>query len=84
MKILVTEGAGFIGSHVVEALISKGIEVHIIDNGVHQLEKQVEKVQDKKSAVETNKLFVLGTGLGTAPGTGPGTAPGTGPGTLGF
>ncbi len=32
MKVLVTGGAGFIGSHLVEALISKGFEVHILDN----------------------------------------------------
>jgi UDP-glucose 4-epimerase len=32
MKILVTGGAGFIGSHVSDALISEGHEVHIIDD----------------------------------------------------
>src|SRR5262245_24917771 len=32
MKILVTGGAGFVGSHVVDALIEAGHEVVIIDN----------------------------------------------------
>lgn len=32
MKILVTGGAGFIGSHVADALIDRGHEVHIMDN----------------------------------------------------
>lgn len=32
MKILITGGAGFIGSHVADALIDKGHEVHIIDD----------------------------------------------------
>ena len=32
MKILVTGGAGFIGSHVVERLIDDGHEVHVLDN----------------------------------------------------
>ncbi len=32
MKILVTGGAGFIGSHLVDELIRRGHEVHILDN----------------------------------------------------
>ena len=32
MKVLVTGGAGFIGSHIVDGLISKGHEVRILDN----------------------------------------------------
>ncbi|MFZ2150094.1 MAG: NAD-dependent epimerase/dehydratase family protein [Minisyncoccia bacterium] len=31
-KIIVTGGAGFIGSHIVDALIEEGYEVHVVDN----------------------------------------------------
>lgn len=31
-KIIVTGGAGFIGSHIVDALIDEGYEVHVLDN----------------------------------------------------
>ncbi len=32
LKIIVTGGAGFIGSHIVDALVEEGYEVHIVDN----------------------------------------------------
>ncbi len=32
MKVVITGGAGFIGSHFVEHFFSKGAEVHVIDN----------------------------------------------------
>ncbi len=32
MRAVVTGGAGFIGSHVVDALIERGDEVHVVDN----------------------------------------------------
>lgn len=31
-KIIVTGGAGFIGSHITDALVGEGYEVHVIDN----------------------------------------------------
>ena len=31
-KIIVTGGAGFIGSHIVDLLVNEGYEVHIVDN----------------------------------------------------
>jgi UDP-glucose 4-epimerase len=32
MKVLVTGGAGFIGSHIADALIQNGYQVHVVDN----------------------------------------------------
>ena len=32
MRAMVTGGAGFIGSHLVDALVARGDEVHIVDD----------------------------------------------------
>ena len=44
-KILVTGGAGFIGTHTVIELISAGHEVVIVDNLVNSSKKSIEVVE---------------------------------------
>ncbi len=41
MKVLVTGGAGFIGSHVADALLADGHTVHVLDNLVNGYREQV-------------------------------------------
>jgi UDP-glucose 4-epimerase len=41
MKVLITGGAGFIGSHILDLLIEKGYEFCIIDNMVHGKSKNI-------------------------------------------
>lgn len=51
-KVLVTGGAGFIGSHTVDALIEKNYSVHVIDNleqQVHGTERNLPKYFNKKA-----------------------------------
>ena len=45
MAILVTGGAGFIGSHTVVELQSAGYEVVVLDNLSNSSEKSLERVQ---------------------------------------
>jgi nucleoside-diphosphate-sugar epimerase len=52
MKCLVTGGAGFIGSHIVEALVKKNHDVIVLDNFRLGREKNLFPVMDKIQLVE--------------------------------
>ncbi|GMV48533.1 SDR family oxidoreductase [Nitrospirales bacterium NOB] len=57
MKVLVTGGAGFIGSHVVDRLLQEGHDVVVVDNLVTGKRKNVPKVaQFYKLDIESPKL----------------------------
>ena len=45
MKVLVTGGAGYIGSHTCVELLNQGMEVVVVDNLVNSSAKAVERVQ---------------------------------------
>ncbi len=51
-KALVTGGAGFIGSHLVEALVQKGCEVLVLDNLSSGHLSNLEPVKDKISLIQ--------------------------------
>ena len=48
MKILVTGGTGFIGSHTVVELLNNGYEVIIVDNLVNSKIEVVDKLKKLK------------------------------------
>ncbi len=56
MKVLVTGGAGFIGSHITDALISRGDQVVILDN----LDSQVHIDNKLPNYLNTNIEFING------------------------
>ena len=45
MKVLVTGGAGYIGSHAVVELLDAGYEVAVVDNLVNSSEEALKRVQ---------------------------------------
>lgn len=55
MRVLVTGGAGFIGSHMVDALLDRGYEVRILDS----LEKPVHQ-KGKPDYIPDEAEFLLG------------------------
>ena len=46
MKILVTGGAGYIGSHTCVELLDKGYEVVVIDNFDNSSPKSIDRVEE--------------------------------------
>ena len=46
MKILVTGGAGFIGSHTCVELLNAGYEIVIVDNLYNSSEKSLDRVKE--------------------------------------
>lgn len=57
---VVTGGAGFIGSHMVDLLLDEGFRVHVIDNLIGgRLENLAHRKDDPKLAVETRDILDL-------------------------
>lgn len=56
MKCLVTGGAGFIGSHIVEALLNKKASVCVLDNFFSGNRKNIEKIKGDVEIIEGDIL----------------------------
>ena len=56
MKYLITGGAGFIGSHLTEALVNRGDQVVILDNFFTSSMDNLKQVKEKVNLVEGNIL----------------------------
>ena len=54
MNVVVTGGAGFIGSHIVEYLVNRGDEVTVIDNLHTGKKENLQAVIDKINFIQTD------------------------------
>ena len=64
MKVLVTGGAGFIGSHTCVELLENGHEVVVVDNLCNSSEKSLERVKEL-TGKDLNPLPSLGNTITT-------------------
>ncbi len=61
MSILVTGGAGYIGSHTVLELLSKGEHVVVVDNLVNSSEGMCDRMQECMITSRINVPCIIGT-----------------------
>jgi len=53
-KVLVTGGAGFVGSHIVDALVERGLQVRVLDNLSTGRLENLEQSRNKIDFIETD------------------------------
>lgn len=54
MKVLVTGGAGFIGGHIIDALLSQNAEVRVIDNLSTGKRENIDRVRNRVDFIEAD------------------------------
>lgn len=61
MKILITGGAGYIGSHTCVELLNSGYEVVVVDNLMNSSSKSLERVQKitNKKLIFMKEIFEM-------------------------
>ena len=59
LKVLVTGGAGFIGSHIVDDLVANGADVRVFDNFSSGTMKNLEHLKEKVDIVFANEEEAL-------------------------